>query len=85
MVTERMGQNSTVRKLWATQGVFLLLSGAALAQPLLNSDWRRIGNSAVDLSLSGPASGAVDRVWFDAEGAKIFARMPTGAVYVTED
>ncbi len=85
MKTERMGQNSTVRKLWATQGLYLLLSGAAIAQPLLNSDWRRIGNSAIDLSLSGPASGAVDRVWFDAEGVKIFARMPSGAVYVTED
>ena len=80
-----MGQNSTVRKLWATQYLFLVASGITVAQPVLNSDWRRIGNAAVDFSLSGPASGAVDRVWFDAEGAKIFARLPSGAVYATED
>ena len=85
MVIEQMSQFSTVRNIWATLLLLGLLEGAALAQPSWTADWRRIGNSAVDFSLPGPASGAVDRVWFDAEGARIFALTAAGVIYTTED
>ena len=80
-----MSQFYTVRNIWATLLLLGLLEGAALAQPSWTADWRRIGNSAVDFSLPGPASGAVDRVWFDAEGARIFALTAAGVIYTTED
>ncbi len=80
-----MSQNSTVRNIWVTLALLGFFESAAVAQLSWTADWRRIGNSAVDFSLSGPASGAVDRVWFDSEGARIFARTPSGAIYSTDD
>lgn len=45
-------------------------------QPALASqpDWRRIGNSSVELLLAAPATGPVVRVWFSADGKTLYAR-----------
>jgi uncharacterized protein (TIGR03437 family) len=48
-------------------------------------DWRHIGNSAVEMALASPASGAADRVWFSPEGALLFVRTAAGRVFQTAD
>lgn len=48
-------------------------------------DWRHIGNSAVEWGLASPASGPADRVWFSADGARLFVRTTTGRVFETAD
>ncbi len=81
----RMGQLYTARLVLGTVTNLVLAHGLLSAQIVQTADWRRIGNSAIDFSLSGPASGSVDRVWFDSEGGKIFARTGSGAIFSTED
>ncbi|MGO9097087.1 MAG: hypothetical protein ACLQGV_17925 [Bryobacteraceae bacterium] len=48
-------------------------------------DWRHIGNSAVEMALASPASGAADRVWFSPDGALLFVRTAAGRVFQTAD
>src|ERR1700719_4530394 len=60
------------------------LSASAQTAPLA-LDWRHIGNSGLDLSIAGVATGAVDRVWYSADGAKLYARPGSGRVFQTED
>lgn len=48
-------------------------------------DWRRIGNSAVDLSLPSPATGPIERVWFSDDGAVVRALTRSGRVFATSD
>ena len=61
----------------ATLGALLRvgLAGLALAAPAAAQapDWRRVGNSALDLELAGLATGPVDRVWYSPAGS---ARYP---------
>jgi uncharacterized protein (TIGR03437 family) len=51
----------------------------------LRLDWRRIGTAVVDLQLAEAASGAVDRVWYSADGSSLFARTADGRVFETVD
>src|SRR6476619_5884832 len=37
-------------------------------------DWRKVGGSAVEVTLAAPATGAVDQVWFSPQGSVLFAR-----------
>jgi uncharacterized protein (TIGR03437 family) len=60
------------------------LSVSAFAQ-LPRPDWRRIGNSAIDLSLASPATGPVERVWYSADGARLYARAAADRTFVTDD
>ncbi len=68
---------------------FLLLIGAASAQTapavkdVLRPDWRRIGNSAIELSLASPASGPLDRAWFSADGSRLFVQTRSARVFET--
>ena len=66
-----------------------LLPGLASAQSGpgggVRAEWRHIGNSAVDLALASPASGAAERVWFSPEGARLFVRTSSGRVFETAD
>ncbi len=48
-------------------------------------DWRHIGNSGLDLSLAGVATGPVDRVWYSPDGSKLYARTSVGRVFQTAD
>jgi len=48
-------------------------------------DWRKVGGSAVDLSLAAPATGAVDEVWFSADGAILYVKTHAGSVFQTVD
>jgi uncharacterized protein (TIGR03437 family) len=57
------------------------LPGQALPKP----DWRRIGNSAIDLSLAGVGTGPIVRVWYSEDGVRLNARTSSGRVFQTED
>jgi hypothetical protein len=56
-----MGNNATLRPLVLAGLAGLVLAASAAAQA---PDWRRVGNSALDLELAGLATGPVDRVWY---------------------
>ena len=64
------------------------LASAQTALPARNGfrpDWRRIGNSAVELALASPASGPADRVWFAGDGSLLYVRTRSGKVFQTSD
>ncbi len=48
--------------------------GAALAFAQPRTDWRPIGNSAVELGLADLATGPVERVWYPGNGASLRIR-----------
>jgi uncharacterized protein (TIGR03437 family) len=61
------------------------LAQSGLAQPgLAQVDWRHVGNSAIDRSLAGLATGPVDRVWFSSVGS-LLIHTPSGRVFETTD
>src|ERR1035438_1107 len=68
----------------AVGGTVLMLVLAVLA-PAQSANWRRVGNSAVDLLLASPATGAVEKVWFSVSGGTLYARTGTGRVFETSD
>ena len=49
------------------------------------ADWRRIGNSSVELDLAAPATGPVDRVWYAEDGSRLYAHTVSGSVFETSD
>ena len=63
---------NAVRKI----GLMVLLSvaGGGLAR----AEWRRVGTAAMDLRLSGLATGPVDGIGWSADGGTIFARTAVG-------
>ncbi len=65
----------------------LYLAATAFAQPsgLIRPDWRRIGNTGIDLQLAAPATGPVANVWFSADATVLFARTSSGQVFETKD
>jgi uncharacterized protein (TIGR03437 family) len=49
------------------------------------SIWSPVGNSLVDLSLAGLASGPVGRVWYSSGGSTLYATTFTGRTFETQD
>src|SRR5579863_7517280 len=47
--------------------------------------WRHVGNSAMELALPSLATGAVDRVWYSADGSRLYAKTASGRVFETAD
>ncbi len=77
-----MCRRATIRIL-AVIGVLAgALTGSAQNLAL---DWRHIGNSAIDMGLPSLATGAVDRVWYSADGSVLYARSEGGRVFQTSD
>jgi uncharacterized protein (TIGR03437 family) len=68
---------ATVRILAAT-----LIAAAGLGAQ--ETDWRRVGNAAIDRSLAGLATGPVDRVWYTQTGS-LAIRTVSGRVFETAD
>jgi len=65
--------------------VFTLASGLVLpAMAQTGARWRKVGSSAVELMLASPATGPVDKVWFDADG-RLYTRARSGKVFQTLD
>ena len=63
----------------------MLLLGLAGLGPAQSVNWRKVGNSAVDLLLASPATGPVDKVWFSDSGGTLYARTRSGKVFETAD
>jgi uncharacterized protein (TIGR03437 family) len=66
-------------------GAAVLLVAMAGMAPAQSTNWRRVGNSAVDLLLASPATGPVDKVWFSDGGGTLYARARSGRVFETSD
>jgi uncharacterized protein (TIGR03437 family) len=71
-------------------GLVALGLGAFAQEPARNTAalrpaWRPIGNSVVELVLSSPATGPMDRVWYSEDGSRLFARNQWGKVFETLD
>ena len=64
---------------------WVLLSAAVMCAQTPAPDWRRIGNSAVDVELASPATGVVERVWHSEDGSRLFVRTASGFVFETGD
>jgi len=47
--------------------------------------WRKVGSSAVETGLAGPAGGPVAQVWFSEDSVQLYARTPLGLTFVTRD
>jgi uncharacterized protein (TIGR03437 family) len=47
--------------------------------------WYPVGNSLVDFSLAGLASGPVDRVWYSTDGGTLYATTFSGKTFETQD
>src|SRR5580704_541060 len=77
-----MYKSATVRVLYATL-VSLCLQGALQAQPA--TTWRQIGNTLIDRSLAGLATGPVDRVWYSQDGSQLLVRTASGKIFATSD
>jgi len=64
----------------------LILALALLASAsYVPAQWRRLGNAALDLRLSGLATGPMDRVQFRSGDFRLFARAGAGQWYSTVD
>jgi uncharacterized protein (TIGR03437 family) len=63
--------------------VALLVSVGLWAQS--PSDWRHLGNSLLDLSLAGLATGPVERVWYSADGGTLFLSTASHKTFQTTD
>ncbi|MGO9896653.1 MAG: hypothetical protein ACLPX8_20835 [Bryobacteraceae bacterium] len=48
-------------------------------------EWRKVGGTSVALDLSGPATGAVARVWYGPNGATLYAETRAGKVFRSTD
>ena len=69
---------------WAPAGLTLLDAQIVDAQTA-SPDWRRIGNSALELALPSLATGSVDRVWYSVDGSSLFVRTPAGLIFESQD
>jgi len=49
------------------------------------TDWRRIGASAIESRLAGPVTGSMANVWYSADGSVLYARTGTGKTFQTVD
>ncbi len=78
-----MCRAATVRLVY-TIGALVASAAAVCAEPV-SLDWRHIGNSAIDLSMPSVATGAVDRVWYSADGSILYAKSASGRIFETRD
>lgn len=73
-----------------TRGVCLVLAlvsscAVVLGQSSGIPEWRKLGNSSVDLMLASAATGPVENVWFSTDGSRLFARTRSGKTFETAD
>jgi uncharacterized protein (TIGR03437 family) len=63
----------------------LVLALAHFAAAQTGAQWRKVGSFAVEFMLASPATGPVDRVWFNSDGGLLYARTRSGKVFQTPD
>lgn len=73
-------------------GLAVALASAAFAQappgPATlagSASWRRVGNAAVDDGLASVSTGPVARLWYSADGSRLYAQTRAGRVFETAD
>lgn len=77
--------------LWARSVAWGLLASILSIVPAQPQDlgsvleWRRIGTTVFDLGLPAYATGPVSRVWYSASGDRLYARLPNGQTWETQD
>ncbi|HLH42827.1 MAG TPA: hypothetical protein VKV74_07570 [Bryobacteraceae bacterium] len=78
----RLRPSGAIGILFALLG-FLL--GGSLALGQVAADWYHSGNSLLDFSLAGLATGPVDRVWYSADGRAVFIATASHKLFQTND
>lgn len=78
-----MCHKATFVRVWLAAGLGLqVLVAQTNGLPL---EWRRIGNTTLDLNLAGPATGPVERAWFANDGSRLFVTTASRRSYQTVD
>jgi len=67
------------------RAALLAILGTLCASAQTRPDWRKVGSSAVELSLASPATGPVTRVWFSNDGGRLFVRTASGKTFASAD
>jgi uncharacterized protein (TIGR03437 family) len=49
------------------------------------TDWRRIGASAMESRFAGPITGTMTDVWYSADGSVLYAKTQSGKTFQTQD
>ena len=84
-----MGKNYTRAAISVACGAWLCIASTlAFAQQQIVAgieNWRQVGTFVVDRSLAGLAGGAVDRVWFSADGLSLHIKTESGLSFQTAD
>lgn len=63
----------------------VLAAGAFCAQAQTSAVWTRIAGYSVNAGLAGPATGAMQAVWYSASGGALLAQTSSGRVFETTD
>ena len=77
-----MCPRTTIRALLLTA---LLSAGLDVLAQTAGSEWRHLGNSAVEMGLPSVATGQVERVWYSSDGSVLYASTASGRTYQTAD
>src|SRR3954471_23621429 len=81
-----MCQGATTRAAVALVFAFTALTAIAQTTPdPARPNWRKVGGAAIDLALASPATGPVSRVWFSADGSRLFALTASGRTFESAD
>ena len=56
-----------------------------LAAGQTGPQWRKVGSYSAEVMLASPATGPVDRVWFNSDGSVLYARTHSGRIFQTLD
>ncbi len=83
--TQAVCHKATIRLNLLAAASLTVLSINALGQALPSIEWRRLGNTALDLNLAGPASGPVSRVRYSVNGDRLQIVTLSGRQWETSD
>lgn len=72
-------------RLAAAVALVLAAVPAAVSQTAPKVEWRAVGAGVIERGLASAAGGAVDRVWYSPDGARLFVRLRSGRVFASDD
>jgi uncharacterized protein (TIGR03437 family) len=80
-----MSRVATVLERFASGAILTLAFAAPAWAQSAAPTWYPVGNSLVDFSLAGLASGPVERVWYSADGGTLYTTTFSGKTFETQD